>query len=475
MATGRHSNWRLAGFASLSIPLTAMMLPVTLYLPNYYATDLGVSLSGVMWAFAAMRIFDLAFDPALGLVMDRVETRFGRFRPWVVAGVPIAMIGLYMLFMAEPGITPIYILGWMIFAMIGQSMGQLGAMAWVAQAAPQYSERTRVYGWMQAMTLIGMLVILTLPVIVEKLGGSEALGVQVMGWLVIGLLPPTVLLALKSLPEPRVRSSGEVAGWQHYWSMIRRPNVLRLLGTDILLGTAPTLAGTLLFFYYKAAYGIDRGEAAAFLLFYFVGGLVGAPIWPQLAKRIGKHRALTTAAVIYAFFQVMVLVAPNNDGARIALMFLAGLPFGAGSILLRSMMADVRDEVRLETGVDQSGMLFSLLSGTIKIGTTIAVSGSLAILTAVGFDAKAGTANSEQAVTVLGLLFTLAPAAMGLIAAWLISGHKLDAAAHDEIRRRLDERDGEEDERAGAEPLPNVGLSPAWSAEAPHTEPLKPK
>ncbi|MDB5471001.1 MAG: melibiose carrier protein [Caulobacter sp.] len=468
MAAERHPGWRLAAFALLSIPLSAMLLPVTMYLPHYYTSDLGMSLGAMTWAYAAVRLFDLVFDPGLGIVMDRVDTRFGRFRPWVVIGTPIAMVGIYMLFMAKPGVTGLYLLFWMIIAMIGQSMGQLGQMAWAAQAAPQYGERARVYGWVQGFTLLGMLIILTLPVVVGKLGGSDVQGVQAMGWLVICLLPPTVLLALFALPEPPVRVSSSRAGWRAYWTMIKRPNVLRLLGVDILLGTAPTLAGTLLFYYFAAVRGIDRDGAAQLLLLFFVGGLAGAPFWPWLARRIGKHKTVMFAAIGFAIMQAGVLISPHGGWGGPLVMFMAGLPFAAFSAQMRAMMADVRDEIRLETGVDQSGMLFSLLTGSIKIGTTVAIFGAFQLLDAVGFKDDPGATNSKLALDTLSYLFALAPAAMGLAAAWLISGHKLTSALHGEIRRKLEERDGAED-AAAPQPLPELSGAPAavWAAGSP--------
>jgi Na+/melibiose symporter-like transporter len=441
MAAERHNNWRVAAFSAPCIPLAAMLLPVSVYLPNYYSRDLGVSLSGVAWAFATVRLFDLFFDPALGLVMDRTNTRFGRFRPFVVLGAPVTLIAIYMLFMAQPGISPAYILAWLIVAFVGQSTTQLGHMSWAAQAAAEYHERSRIYGWWQAFTVTGMLLILTLPVIVAKLGGSDIQGIQAMGWFVIVTMPIGIALALFAMPEPPVRAAHAVVRLGQYWQMIRQINVLRLLGTDILLGTAVAIAASLLFFYFEAVRGFGRAATSQLLLVYFVGALCGAPIWSRLALRIGKHRALMTAAIVYAVAQTSVLIPTSNLISVLVVMFLAGLPFSAGSILLKAMMADVGDEVRLRTGVDQTGMLFSLLTGSIKIGSTVAVFGSFQLLGAAGFEAKAGAENGPDALMALSLTFAVIPATMGLVAAWMISGHRMDAAAHAEVRRELDARD----------------------------------
>ncbi len=440
--TKRLSMWRLAAFCSPCIPLSAIALPVSAYLPNYYASDLGVSMVTLGFAFMAVRFFDLWFDPALGAVMDHTNSRFGRFRPWLVASAPVAMVALYMLFMAKPGVGGGYLLLWLIVGFAGQSMGQLSHMAWASLVAPGYDQRSRVYGWWQAMTVGGMIAILLLPPIATKVfrtGFAE--GVQAMGWFAILALPVTVTLALLAVREPKVKPHHTPAHWKQVFAMMKRPSVLRVLGADICWGTAPSITSALLFFYFDAVKGIDRGTTGLLLIVYFLGALAGAPIWTRLAVKMGKHRALMIAAVLYAVVQTGVVLMPGSVPIAIVVLFFAGLPFSAGSILLKAMMADVGDEVRLESGVDRVGLLFSLLSGSIKIGSMIAVGGSQFVLAAVGFQAAQKAANSEGALLALTLMFAVAPAILGLMAAWIISGYRLDAKAHGEVRRQLDERD----------------------------------
>jgi hypothetical protein len=61
-----------------------------------------VGLAAVGWAFGLVRIFDLWFDPLLGLAMDRTRTRLGRFRPWFLAGAPLAELSAKVETMEEP-------------------------------------------------------------------------------------------------------------------------------------------------------------------------------------------------------------------------------------------------------------------------------------------------------------------------------------------------------------------------------------
>jgi Na+/melibiose symporter-like transporter len=435
-------GWRLAAFSAPAIPLAALLLPVTVYLPDYYATNLGVDLGVLAFVFMAVRVFDLWFDPALGFAMDKTNTRFGRFRPWFVGGAPIAMVAAWMLFMAPKGAGGGYLLFWLVAAFVGQSMAQLGHMAWAAVAAPSYDQRSKVYGWGMGFTVLGLLSVLALPPILRLgFGFTHAASVQAMGWFVVALIPPTLLLALWSTPEPTTARSVSPPSWKHYWDLLRRRSVLRVLAADIAWGTGPAVAGSLFFFYFDALRGYDRGAAGLLLLVYFVGALAGSPIWTRLAGRFGKHQTLMVAGVMYAIAQLGILFVPPGLVIAIVTMFIAGLPFTAGPALLRAMMADLGDEERLHGGIDRTGLLFSLLTGSVKIGSAAAVGIGLSSLNAAGFEPRLGAANAPEALTTLKFMFAMLPAALGILTAWIISGHKLDATAHADIRQRLDERD----------------------------------
>lgn len=432
------SPWRLAAFAAPCVPVAAMLLPVTVYLPNYYATELGVGLGVLASVFAVVRLFDLWLDPVLGFLIDKTNTRYGRFRPWLVAGTPIAVLAAWMLFMAPKGIDGTYILSWLVMGFIGQSMASMAHVAWASKIAPDYDQRSRVYGWWQGFTVAGILAILSMPPLMKiGFGLDHAAGVKAMGWFVILSLPATILLAVLSVGEPTVRPNVNPPNLRQYWELMRRGTVMRLLLTDIAWGTGPAVAGSLFFFYFEAVRGVDRSLAGVLLLLYFVGAMVGAPLWSALARRVGKHRALVVAAIGYAVAQLSILIAPSGLAWGSVIMALSGLPFTAGPILLRAMMADVGDEERLASGVDRNGLLFGLLSGTVKIGSAAAVFGGLTALEAVGFQAKLGAGNSPEALLALSIAFSVIPAILGLTAAAIIHGHRLDGAAHDEIRVKL--------------------------------------
>jgi Na+/melibiose symporter-like transporter len=462
--TGRRSSWTLAAFAAPSLPLAALGLPLVVYLPEYYVSDLGLSLSMVGAAFLLVRVADILLDPILGGIMDRTRTRIGRFRPWLAAAAPVLMVAAFALFMARPGVGPIYLWASLVVCYIGYSMAVLSHTAWGSVLSPDYQQRSRIYGWWQAGNVIGMILVLLLPPVLSIVfKGDHAAGVQAMGWFIIILLPLTFLLAIGVVGETNVPPVKHEAGLKQYLGLIRRPSVQKLLIADLLMGLAPGIAGALFFFFFERIKGFDKATAGILLLIYFVAALLGSPIWPALAKKVGKHKALAIASVIYAIVQIAAVFTPSNHGGfafnaptiiGMGILLLAGLPYSAAPLLVRSMMADIGDEERLASGVDRTGLLYAVVNGTVKLGHALAI-GVFLLLAWLGFDPKI---PSVQGDTALITMYAVAPAALGLLVCFTILRYPLDATAHAEIRRQLDERDA-------AEPLPSP-------TPEPHVSPL---
>jgi Na+/melibiose symporter-like transporter len=243
------------------------------------------------------------------------------------------------------------------------------------------------------------------------------------------------------VPEPVNAGAAPHGGPRAYLALFGKKTVRKLLFADLLLGVAPGITGALLFFYFESIKGFDRGASQIFMVLYFMAGLLAAPFWSWLAVRLGKDRALQIASVAFAVLYALVGFLPTGNFAVTAVgLFIAGLPYAAGLLLTRAMMADVADEVRLETGDDRMGLLFSFLSLTTKLGYAISV-GVLIILGWVGFDQTPGAANGSIALTTLSILFLAVPTVLLFASAWVLNRYPLDAPRHAEVRARLAERD----------------------------------
>ncbi len=75
-------SWsRLIAFALPAMPLAALYSPITVYLPPFYGTEMGLGLGVVGGVFIFARLWDIFTDPVLGILSDRVPFRWGRRRP----------------------------------------------------------------------------------------------------------------------------------------------------------------------------------------------------------------------------------------------------------------------------------------------------------------------------------------------------------------------------------------------------------
>ncbi len=445
-AAPRRSNAVLAAFSGPCLPLAAFGVALPVTLPEFYATYVGLELGVVATVFMAVRLIDIVFDPFLGWGMDKTRTRFGRYRPWMALATPMLMLAALMMFvLVQPGAPAVYLFGWLLFLYLGFSIGTLGQLGWAAVLAPQYDQRSRVYGWWQVFNIIGVVLILVLPTVVVQTGiGTYADGVRIMGWGIIIALPVTIGLAMVAVPEPVTAGDQPHGSLGAYLALLKTPVVRKLLIADLLLGVAPGITGSLLFFFFGQIRGYDHTEAGLFMLFYFVAGLCGAPFWAWLATRVGKDRGLAIASLVSAVLYIGATLVPGGNFALTAVvMFIASLPYAAGLFLTRAMMADAGDQERFETGVDRTGLMLSILSATTKIGHVLALLPYF-VLEKVGFRAVPGpNGNSDTSLLTLQILFIAVPGLLLALTAWVLKNYPLTAARHNEIRKALDARDAE--------------------------------
>lgn len=433
----------LAPFATASMPVAALGIPLTVYLPNYFASHIGLSLSAVGTSFFVVRVIDIALDTLLGAAISSTHTRFGRFRPWIAGGAPLVMLAAYMMFMAVPGVSVLYMIGWLLVLYAGFSLLTVGHSAWAAALVPEYNQRSRVYGWMQAVGVISTVIVLMLPVILAAGGhkGAED-GMHAMGWYIIGITPVTIVLCLSAVGEPSRAVESLKISLKDYWSMVARPSLLRILAADLFLALGPAITAALYLYFFTQALGFTRNQTNILLLIYIAAGLVGAPIWAQIAKRLGKHNTVMLGCVLYGFAQLVVFIMPRGDmSIMVPGMFFAGFVVSCFTFLIRAMVADVSDEVRLDVGMDRAALLYGLITSTSKIGSAASVGITFNVLDVFGFNRGEGVINTGIPLDALETCYVVVPVLTMFVGAAAMWGYKLDAKRHDHIRAELAARD----------------------------------
>lgn len=455
------SNAKLAALAAPALPMSALTLPLIIYLPEFYANALGMNLVLVGLIFTAVRLADLVFDPLIGGLMDRTRSRWGQFRPWLVLGGPLVMLGTYMLFMAERGVGPLYLSVGLILAYAGYSIVILSQMGLGASITPDYRQRSRVFAWWQVFNTLGQILVMAMPVIfAERIANDSGFTVRTMGWFVLASVPVTVLITTVFVREGKVAPPAHHASLRDYLGLFKIASTRLLLIAQLLIGLGLGISAAVFLFFFTMQKQVPFEYVGLQFVGFYIVGIATAPLWSMVANRIGKHRALMFGSIGFAAYMLLMLAMPaGNLFYFFGMAILGGTMACAADMLPRSMMADVADEDHLEAGHDRTGMLFALLTVTHKFGQAMSIGFVYLVLDQIGF--KAGSPdNSATALAGVGVLFGVVPGLMYLTSALIVSRFRLTPERHDEIRKALAAR-GEpvaEDEQQTDSPASAGGM-----------------
>lgn len=432
---------RLLAFATGSMPVYIMAILVGVYLPKFYAGHIGITLLALGGVMATVRLTDLGFDLLIGWMMDRTHTRFGRYRPWFVAGMPIFAISTFKLFNPPAGSGTGYLFVWLIAVYIGYSMLALAHSAWASRIAGAYHERSRLFGWMQSLAVLGTSSILALPLLTGgRINPAVAGTMGAVGWVVIGVAVAVVPLVLLSAPEPvatEIKKDRTTA--KDYLAVITTPSMYRLVIAELCLVLGPGVTGPIYLFFFHDAKGFAFTVVNLLLIPYMSAGLFGAPFWAKIAQKLGKTRTIQLACLCYAIAQTVLMAIPAKlFWPTFAGMFAVGFCASAFLFLLQAMIADVGDEIRLTTGKEQQGVLYAFFTMVSKFGSSIVVSIVFPILAFVGYDARETAVNTPSAIHGLEMCYLFAPIILVALGGLLLVGYKLTPKRHSEIRAELE-------------------------------------
>jgi GPH family glycoside/pentoside/hexuronide:cation symporter len=437
----RPISWpRLFAFSLPGLPIGALAVALSVYLPRYFASHIGLSLVAVGAAFGVVRLVDMCFDPFIGLAMDHTKTRLGRYRLWLLLSAPLLAIPVYMLFLAPTGAPLSYLIGWLFIYYLGTSLVTLSHASWASVVASNYNDRSRVFGTIQVTSIVAATAVLVVALAFAK---DSVHAVQAMGWFIVVVTPLGILMASVFTPERIVAEhSTEKVTLRDYWEMITWPDMLRIVASAFCLTLGPGWMSAMYLFYFHDSRGFSFQVSTALLGLYILAGVFGAAALSWMATWLGKHRTLMAASTVYSLGLIVLSLLPR--GALLpaaAMMFLLGFAASGFVLLGRAMCADVGDAIRLAKGKHRQSLLFALMTSVEKIASALSIFFTFSILGLVGYQAKEGVHNTPAAIHNLELVYLLGPITFVMIGGACYIGYKLDHKRHAEIRTALDARE----------------------------------
>ena len=455
---------RMALYGLVNLPTSIVGLPIALYIPAFYSQSLGLSLAAVGSLIALSRLSDVVTDPLIGVTSDRLRNRFGRRKPWMIMGMPLKILALWMLFvpssdfsvqlwaaMGGEGANNLYLFVWISFLYLGFTLVDLPYRAWGAELSIDYDERSRVTGWREAFgyggTLLSLIIPLILAVVYNLTGPANALlGIALV---VVILLPALTLPALVWVKEITVRKVATPVSWRRGLSIVwANGPYRRLVFCLVFLVTGVSMTASLSFFFVASVMGESFERYTIFILAYYVSSALAIPIWFWISKRFGKHRTVVLGVAWLSLWSAFIpLMGPGHYWVFFAIMMLKGSAVGALVFLPASMAADVIDLDTLRTGEQRTGLYFSLWGMVNKGGVALGVFLSTNLAAWYGFNPSAEE-NTEAAKFALACLYSVIPAFLACLSLPLLWNYPLTKERQQRMRSHIESRDSRRQRKA---------------------------
>jgi GPH family glycoside/pentoside/hexuronide:cation symporter len=411
--------------------------------PFYLTTVLGIGAATAAGLMFTAKCWDIVSNPMVGILSDRTETRWGRRRPFLLAGAfvtGISFAGLYAL-----GLTAFSQQLWfvgLVLALVGTgyTLFNVPYMAMPAEMVSDYKERTRMMSYRVFFIGIGTFLAGGLAQRVAEWYGGGAQGYALMGlWFGAAIL---VFMAAAFFGTAGANFTTREKVRTPFVEQVRtglanRPFVA-LIGTKFLqlFGLFTNTATAI--FVVKFVIG-EEHPGTWMLYFVAVAGLLQIatiPLWRHLAIRLEKQRTYLIATALFCLVSLSWLLAGPHESLWVFCLRAAFKGAAASGLLLmgQSMLPDAIEYDYRRTGLRREGIYSALYSFVEKVAAAIAPSILLLVYASVGFQSRAPV-QSEAAIDGIRIAAAALPCLYFGLSIFCLAGYRLTEKMLKETRR----------------------------------------
>ena len=410
----------------------------------FYTDVFGLHPAAVGTMMLVTRLIDAFSDPLMGALADRTQTKFGKFRPYLLWGIiPIAAAGV--LTFTVPDLDDSGKLMWAyatyIFMMLAYTFINVpyGALLGVVTGNSQDRTTLTSFRFIGAFSG-GSLVAYLTPKLVANFGqGNEAFGWQLTMGLygaVAAILFTITFLSTKERIAPPKQQKTPIL--QDIKDLTQNKPWLILFSLALIIMMTITLRGSTGTFYFK--YFVEREDLiGSFSFAYMIALAVGAASTPIMTKFVDKRRLLMILMTVVTILSILFYFVPKDQIMLMYILQIAiGFTLGPKSPLVFSMYADTADFSEWKHGRRATAMVFSAAAFAQKLGGAIAGAMIGWLLASMGYIANQVQSHDSQ--TGIVLLMTLIPAGFAALSVFVVRFYALSDDAVIDIQKDLDAR-----------------------------------
>ncbi len=408
----------------------------------YYQDILGISAAFVGTILMIARVFDAVNDPFMGVVVAKTNTKWGRFRPWVLLGTVLnAIVLVYMFNVPELAGSALKTYFSIIYILWGVTYTMMDIPYWSMIPAVTDNAKDRENMSVIGRTCAGVgnaLITIGTVMAVAMLGkGNERAGFGKFAIIVAVIFVIAEAVLFFCIKERKSEEKMETVSIpEMFRSLFNNDQAMVTVITIVLINTALYITSNLIIYFFKYDIG-GAGWSGTYTLFSSVGGasqILGMMIvYPLLRKKFGNTQIFRLCLIsAIAGYGLLLAVCLLGFAHNIAIILIPGilvfLSNGILTVLTTVFLSASVDYGELKTGHREESVIFSMQTFVVKLASGVAV-----FLTGIGISmiGLVGNADTEgeivaqSASTLMGLrlLMTLIPIA-GLIAAFFVFKNK---------------------------------------------------
>jgi len=424
--TASHFVWDMVGF----------------WLLFFYTDVYGISAAAAGTIMLVARFWDMAIDPIIGVVSDRTNTRWGKFRPYILFGaIPYAILAILTFTTPNFGETgkiiyagATYVLLMTAYAFINLPYSALGAVM-----TDDTYERAGLNTYRFIAGFSGQFIVTGLALTLANFfgHGNKAQGFQYTVFLFAALSLVFFFITFQSTKErvqpPKAQKNSLKEDFRNLFKN-QAWVILALVGIISFIMFA--MQNAAIAYYFKYYLG-KEDNVQLFNVIGTVALIVALPLSKPLAKRFGNKNVFIGSSLISGLFFILIYMARVQDIYTIyTLNIIAKMAYAPAVPLLWTMIADSADYGEWKTGRRSTGLYFSAAVFAQKAGWGIGAAIAGWILTLSQF--VPNVAQTNMAITGIKLLVSVIPGILYMSCAIFMIFYKIDSKTTDLMKKDLD-------------------------------------
>jgi glycoside/pentoside/hexuronide:cation symporter, GPH family len=403
---------------------------------------------GLKPVYAAAAIFigrtwDYINDPLIGFFTDRIRTRWGRRRPFLLFGfIPFGLMFAMMWFRPPTQnqilLAAYYALAYFLFD-ASYTFVTMPYAALTPELTQDYDERTSLTTYRMAFSILGSLLAFTVPLmIIGSMRPENARRVFTMG-LIFGAACalPLLLTFFGTRERPEYYAQSQPSLRESLRAVWKNRPFLFAAGIFLFTWTAADIIQAFLLFFLKYRMNLEA-QSDLIMGAIFITALLVLPLWNWISRKTDKRKAYIAGMVFLSVIMIALIFLSPSAGLPMVLVMaiLAGIGVSAIHVLTWAIIPDAVEVDELTTGHRHEGIFYSLVSLFKKVASSIAIPLTLLVLQWSGYVSNAPV-QKPSAILAIRILIGPVPSVLLVGGITFAIFYPLSRAGHARARQEL--------------------------------------